>query len=129
MAKSIDLYIDQGADFTAVLPPVTSATGTVVNLSTYTVVCQIRRSYAASDAVQITATISNASGGVITLTLPKTQTGGLTPTRYVYDVVITSSTGYATRVFEGLFVVNPGVSGKPNTSLVTPYIPDDYGGL
>jgi hypothetical protein len=129
MAKSIDLYIDQGSDFLVTLPAVTAANGSVVDLTTYTAVCQIRRSYASLDAVQLVVTIPNPSNGIIVLSLVKTETVGLTPTRYVYDVVITDANGKATKVFEGLMVVNPGVSGKPNTTLLTPYVPDDYGGL
>ena len=129
MAKNIDLYVDQGADFIAILPPVTDTTGTVVNLTTYTVVSQLRRSYATIQAVQLTATISNPTGGVITISLNNSETAGLDPLRYVYDVIIIDSSLIRTKVFDCLIIVNPGVSDKPNTSLLTPFIPDDYGGI
>lgn len=129
MAKVIDIYIDQGSDFTATFPPVTDNSGNAVDLTGYTVVCQIRRSYATVYAVQMNIDNSEFSDGLITITLPNTETGGLTPTRYVYDVTIRDSGGLVTKVFEGLATVNPGVSSKPNTTLLTPYIPDDYGGL
>jgi hypothetical protein len=129
VAKVIDIYIDQGSDFTATFPPVTDNSGNAVDLTGYTVVCQIRRSYATVYAVQMNIDNSEFSDGLITITLPNTETGGLTPTRYVYDVTIRDSGGLVTKVFEGLATVNPGVSSKPNTTLLTPYIPDDYGGL
>ncbi len=130
MAKLIDLYIDQGSDFSATLPPVTKPDGTVLNLTGYTAKCQIRRSYATNFAVQLTTTIPTPANGVIVLSLPSSQTSGLSPFRYVYDVIIEEvATSFITKVFEGLVIVNPGVSSKPNTTLLTPYVPDDYGGL
>ena len=129
MAKNLDIYIDQGSDFTATFPPVTDNSGNAIDLTGYTAVCQIRRSYATAFAVQMTVDNSEFSDGIITISLVNSETGGLTPTRYVYDVVITDTNGLVTKIFEGLATVNPGVSSKPNTTLVTPYIPDDFGGL
>ena len=131
MAISLDLYIDQGADFTAILPPVTDATGTVVDLTTYTTESQLRRSYSTLVAVQIAAAITDPTGGVITLSMGNTDTAGLDPLRYVYDVIIISASPdlIRTKVFDGLIYVNPGVTDKPNTTLLTPYLPDDWGGI
>lgn len=197
MAINIDLYIDQGSDFSAVLPVVTTNTtdGIPLDLTPYSIQCQIRRSYSTSDAVQINT--SGSSDGVITLSLPNIETAGLDPLRYVYDVVIintnynfilTGITGsfslgeivtggtsgatgnviswntptliinnvvgtfvnelltggtsgaiatvqsftsntLRTKVFDGLMIVNPGVSDMPNTNLLTPYVPDDWGSI
>ena len=60
----------------------------------------------------ITSTISNATGGVITLSLTPTQTAALdAPARYVYDVEITlTADGTVTRVIEGIITVRPNVT-------------------
>lgn len=134
MAKSIDLYIDQGSDFTAQLPPVLQANGTVLNLTGYTVESMLRRSYTTRYAVEFVATITNAAQGLITLTLSAAETAGLQTSalhtsRWVYDVVITAPNDKVTRVFEGIAIINPSVSAKPGTILLTPYVPEDYGGL
>jgi hypothetical protein len=130
MAKVIDIYIDQGSDFTATFPPVTDNVGNIVDLTNYTVVCQIRRSYATVYAVQMTIDDSQFTEGVITITLTNGATSGLFPTRWVYDITIQDPiNSIVVKVFEGLATVNPGVSSKPNTTLLTPYIPEDYGGL
>lgn len=129
MAISLDLYVDQGTDWTAILPPVTDTTGTLVDLTTYTAVSQLRRSYTSIYAVQLTVTIDSPTTGVIELSLGNTETAGLDPLRYVYDVVIIDSSLNRTKVFDGLIIVNPGVTDKPNTSLLTPFTPDDWGGL
>jgi hypothetical protein len=74
---------------------------------------------------------SQFTNGIITVTLTNSETSGLAPTRWVYDVTVESPSpdNIVIKVFEGLATVNPGVSSKPNTTLLTPYIPEDYGGL
>ena len=130
MAKTIDLYIDQGVDFSAIMPPLTLPNGTVQSLVDYTFLAYIRRSYATIFAVQMVATaLTPVTQGIIMLSLGPGETAGLAPTRYVYDVVIEDILGIKTKVFEGLAIVNPGVSSKPKTTLISPYVPEDYGGL
>ena len=133
MAKNIDIYIDQGSDFMATFPPVTDNNGVAVDLtdpSPYIVKCLIRRSYATIFAVEMTVDESQFSDGIITIELSNSETAGLVATRWVYDVTIEEPiNNTVVKVFEGLATVNPGVSSKPNTTLLTPYIPDDYGGL
>jgi len=128
MAKSLDIYIDQGADLMANLPPVTDPTGAVLDLTGYTATSQLRRGYASRDAIAFIAAISNPTGGIITLTLGNETTAGLAPLRYVYDVMIADNNGVLTKVFDGLCIVNPGVTGKPITNVILPTIPDDWGG-
>jgi hypothetical protein len=129
MSKNLDIYIDQGSDFIATFPPITNPQGEIMDLTGYTVVCQIRRSYATIYAVQMTVDNSQFSSGVITITLSNAETAGLFPTRWVYDVDIIDTNGIITKVFEGLSIVNPSVSSKPDTTLLSPYIPVDFGGL
>lgn len=130
MARNIDLYIDQGSDFLATFPPVTDTDGTAIDLTEYTVVSQMRRSYATLYAVQLGIDDSEFSTGIITVTLPSDETVGLVPTRYVYDITIqTPSTNIITKVYDGLITVNPGVSSKPNSILISPMVPDDWGGI
>jgi hypothetical protein len=129
MAMTLDLYIDQGSDFSAVLPAVTTASGSVQDLTNHTVVSQMKRSYLTSSAVPLTATVTDASDGIITLSLASTDTIALAPYRYVYDVVITDQSSVSTKVFEGIMTVNPGVSTVTNPVFTTPYIPKDFGGL
>lgn len=129
MAKNVDLYMDQGSDFEFEFPPVRNYDGTVVNLTGYEVTSLLRRSYAIKTAVAFTAEITNPTGGIIKLSMLNEHTAGLNATRWVYDVIITDPDEIVDRVFEGLVHVSPSVSSKPNTTLLTPYVPDDYGGI
>lgn len=109
MAAISNLYIDQGTDFNVTVD-VTNTDGSVLNLSNYTAVSQIRKTYGSSTVSATFATSIAAAQGQVTLTLTDTQTAGLTAGRYVYDLNITSSAGQTTRVVEGQVVLTPGVT-------------------
>jgi hypothetical protein len=110
MAVYSDLSIDQGADFSAEIV-VEDITGTVADLTGFTGAGQIRKTYSSSTAVNFGVTVTNAGGGVITVTLTNTQTNAMKAGRYVYDVEITkTSNGEKTRVVEGQVTINPGVT-------------------
>ena len=109
MASISNIFIDQGADFTTTVT-VTDSNGDAVSLVGYSAAAQIRKSYSSSTSTAFTASISNASGGEITITLSDTQTAALEAGRYVYDVLITASGGTKTRVVEGQVTVNPSVT-------------------
>ena len=109
MAAISNLYIDQGTDFTVTID-VTNTDGSVLNLSNYTAVSQIRKTYGSSTVSATFATSIAAAQGQVTLTLTDTQTAGLAAGRYVYDLNITSSAGQTTRVVEGQVVLTPGVT-------------------
>ena len=109
MASISNIFIDQGADFTTTVT-VTDSNGDAVSLVGYSAAAQIRKSYSSSTSTAFTTSISNASGGEITITLSDTQTAALEAGRYVYDVLITASGGDKTRAVEGIANVNASVS-------------------
>ena len=109
MASISNIFIDQGADFTTTVT-VTDSNGDAVSLVGYSAAAQIRKSYSSSTSTAFMTSISNASGGEITITLSDTQTAALEAGRYLYDVLITASGGDKTRVVEGQVTVNPSVT-------------------
>ena len=109
MASISNIFIDQGADFTTTVT-VTDSNGDAVSLAGYSAAAQIRKSYSSSTSTAFTTSISNASGGEITITLSDTQTAALEAGRYLYDVLITASGGDKTRVVEGQVTGNPSVT-------------------
>jgi hypothetical protein len=54
--------------------------------------------------------VTNAIGGVCTITLPAATTAGIKAGRYVYDVNVLDSTNTTTRAVEGLMTVRPEVT-------------------
>ena len=109
MSSISNIFIDQGATFTTTVT-VTDSNGDAVSLAGYSAAAQIRKSYSSSTSTAFTTSISNASGGEITITLSDTQTAALEAGRYLYDVLITASGGDKTRVVEGQVTVNPSVT-------------------
>ena len=110
MAVLSNLSIDQGSDFSAEVI-VEDSSGDVANLTGYTGAGQIRKTYTSSTAVAFGVAVTNATSGLLTLTLTNTVTNGMKAGRYVYDVEITkTSNGEKTRVVEGQVTINPGVT-------------------
>jgi len=110
MATISNLFIDQDADFTTTVT-VNDSTGSALDLTNYTALAMIRKTYQSSTATTFTSSfVSPRTTGQITISLTDTQTAALESGRYVYDLVITDSSGSKTRVVEGIATVNPSVS-------------------
>tara|TARA_Y100000114_G_scaffold127205_1_gene123776 strand:+ start:876 stop:1214 length:339 start_codon:yes stop_codon:yes gene_type:complete len=110
MATIANLQMDQGADFTTTIN-LDNVDGTNFDLTGYTVKSQLAKTYASTTKTTISASITNASGGEITLTMSNSATSALAAGRYVYDVEITQTSGGAkTRVIEGQITVHPQVT-------------------
>ena len=109
MAAVSNLYIDQGADFSTTIR-LTDSNGNILSLTGYTALAQIRKTYGSSTIAATFGTALAAATGQITLSLTDTVTGAMDSGRYVYDVLITDSSGDKTRILEGQATVTPSVS-------------------
>ncbi len=108
MAAVHNLYIDQGADFSAEIG-IYDDFNLPWNLTGYTGSAKIRKSYYSSTSVDFTVTV-NTNNGTVSLSLTSSTTVNMEQGRYLYDVVITSNGGVKTRVIEGIVTINPGVT-------------------
>ena len=109
MAAVSNLYIDQGADFSTTIS-LTDSNGNILSLTGYTALAQIRKTYGSSTIAATFGTALAAATGQLTLSLTDTVTGAMDSGRYVYDVLITDSSGDKTRILEGQATVTPSVS-------------------
>ena len=111
MASAVsNLIIYQGADFITDFT-IENDNGTLFDLTGYSVACQIKKHYTSSTSTTVTgAILTPATAGQIQLSLGNVVTTAMKSGRYVYDVVITSTTGQKTRVFEGSISVLEGVT-------------------
>ena len=109
MAVYSNLTVDQGTDFTMSVD-VTDTDGDALNLTGFTVAGHVRRSYFSTTAVNFTCAVSNATSGIITVSLSGTQSDAMKAGRYVYDVEITNAGGTKTRVLEGQLEIMPAVT-------------------
>lgn len=110
MAAVKNLYVDQGSDFNAQIT-IYDDNNQPWDLTGYTGLAKIRKSYYSSTSVNFTVTFSpNRATGIVILDLAFSQTSSLEQGRYLYDVVLTDSFGKKTRVIEGIVTINPGVT-------------------
>lgn len=106
---SVNLRIEKGTDFEATFT-VEAADGTAFSLLNYSAVAKIRKHPTASDSTTFTTSIV-AARGEITVSLTDEETALLTSGRNYYDLlIISSTTGRKTKVFEGNALVIDTVS-------------------
>ena len=110
MAAIANLTIDQGATFSSDVT-VKDAQGNAFNLTGYTAVAKLAKGFASTKTrTNMTTSIAtDATTGVVTLSLSATETAALDAERYVYDLEITSG-ATVTRVIEGIITVRPQVT-------------------
>jgi hypothetical protein len=110
MAAVKNLYVDQGSDFNAQIT-IYDDDNNPWNLTGYTGQAKIRKSYYSTTSVNFTVSFPVArTTGTVILDLSSSQTSLLEQGRYLYDVVLTNSSGKKTRVIEGIVTINPGVT-------------------
>ena len=104
---SINLVVDQGADFSKNLT-VTTDGSTAYDISSRTFRAQMRPSYSSSTlTAEFTTAIVTASSGIYKLSLTDIQTKAISSGRYVYDVMITLADSTIEVVHSGIITVNP----------------------
>ena len=113
MAATANLRIEQGATFSSDVT-VKDTNGNAFELTGYTAAAKMAKGYASTRTRTTisTASASDATTGIITLSLTADQTNNLdAPARYVYDVEITkTSDSTVTRVIEGIITISPNVT-------------------
>lgn len=110
-AVRVNLQIDQGADFSAIFNLTDGVQ--LLNLNDYTVEAFFGYNFSTTNRTAFTIDILDAVNGRVELKLSSTQTSALKLSRYVYDILVTSSEQLGevkTRIVEGVLEVSPGVS-------------------
>ena len=108
-----NITVDIGSDYIAnVVAYANGSTVSPINLTNYTANSHIKKSYYhANTAATFNVWIQDATAGIVNLHLNSANTNTLSPGNYVYDVMVYQpSTGYNTRIIEGVLTATPGVS-------------------
>lgn len=109
MATVSNLYVDQGSFFRTYVT-VSSAAGTALDLTNFTVASQMRKSYQSSTAYNFTCSITNPVQGRVRIELSSEQSRLIPAGKYLYDVEVTAPSGEKTRVVEGIVLMNPEIT-------------------
>jgi len=108
MAIKANLFIDQGTDYSTFINLV-DTNDNILSLAGYTSSAQLKKTYSSSNSVSFNTSLQ-VSNGVIQLSLTSSQTANIVAGRYVYDVVVKSSSNVVSRIVEGIVTVTPRVT-------------------
>jgi hypothetical protein len=110
MTTNINLYVDQGIDYSIVIDAF-DGNGLEITISNQTFSCKARKVYSSSVAFEIAIVIDLNDGDPnnLTLTIPSASTLAIVPGKYRYDLVM-DNTITKTKLLEGLLTILPTVS-------------------
>jgi len=109
MATRSNLYVDAGSTYNTIIT-VAASNGQALDLNSYSVSSQMRKSYYSSTYHSFNASVYDADSGKIRLQLTDEQSEAIPPGRWLYDVEIESPSGARTRVVEGIVTVSPQIT-------------------
>lgn len=116
-----DLQVDQGSDFSTSMN-LNNADGTPINVASYVFTGQVKYSYFTPViSANLIITKVDSPNGNISIGLDRANTSNLRAGQYVYDVSVMDTSNNRTRLVQGNFILNPGVSGITPPS--GPYVP------
>jgi hypothetical protein len=105
-----NITIDQGATFE--LTVTVKSGGSALNLSSYSGRSSMRLTQEGSQIAAFTVAVTDASNGVLKMSLTPTETNAITAGRYLYDleIFITSDESIVNRLIEGHVEVKRGIT-------------------
>ena len=109
-AIPINLICEKGTDFSATFNIQNEANTTPLNLTGYTAVAKLKRSYSSSTATDFVVDYPDRYNGALSISLANATTAALEARRYVYDILLTAPSETKSRVIEGIIEITPGVS-------------------
>lgn len=112
MATYVEFYLDQGTTFNNVINLADDLTNAPINVASYNVTSQMKRSYySANVTANIDCIITDQANGEIILYMTAANTAKIKAGRYVFDVKITEPNELiTTRIIEGIITVTPQVT-------------------
>jgi hypothetical protein len=112
MSNYVELYMDQGADFSTTISINNENNNTPQSLSGYQVTSKIRRSLLSINATaNLTCSIPTPNTGEIFLSLDAGNTANIPAGTYFFDVKIyDTNTVTTSRLIEGVIFVTPSIT-------------------
>ena len=112
MAEYVELYIDQGSDFSTSINLNDDNTNIPQNVANYIVSSSLRRSLLSPNvSANLTCSVYDGPNGEFLLTMSANQTANLRSGHYLFDVKVTDTVfNITSRLIEGIIIVTPGVT-------------------
>ena len=112
MAEYVELYIDQGSDFSTTVSINDDSTNLPQNVTGSIVTSSLRRSLLSPNAsANLACTLFDAANGEFILSMTGANTAALRPGSYLFDVkVYDTLSATSSRLIEGVMFVTPSVT-------------------
>lgn len=101
----VNLVIDQGVDFTQTFNLESSVSDSLLNLTGYTGSAQLRKHSGSKKYYDFVVSFPDRLSGSLKLSMSDSITSRIKPGRYIYDIILTDSSGSKERVVEGSALV------------------------
>lgn len=108
MANEIPIAVDQGSTFQFSVD-IDSAS---VNLDSYDIFASFAKDHESSQKIYFS---SNSVGNTVILTLAPSDTLGLDPGKYLYDVILVDTSNNVIRILEGQLILRPNITVIPTS--------------
>ena len=111
MADYVELFLDQGSDYSSIIVLNDPDTRSPINLVGANVISTIKKSvYSANISDSFAFANNDAANGNVTMSIAAANTSLMEPGRYYFDVSVTTGS-FTKRSREGIITLNPGISG------------------
>lgn len=112
MSDYVELYMDQGADFSTTIDINDESTGLAQNLDGFIVTAQMRKSIISQNVTEVfVCSIPDPNTGEILMEMSASNTANIPYGTYFYDVKLYDSNMFVTsRLIEGVIFVTPSVT-------------------
>jgi hypothetical protein len=111
MAEYVELYMDQGVDFSTTIAINDDDSNLPQNTVGYIVTSKLKKSLLSANASEtFVCTISDGANGEILMEMASANTANLKPGRYFFDVKVIDTSNLTSRLIEGIIVVTPGIT-------------------
>ena len=108
MAALYNITINQYSDFVRSFQ--IKKDDVILDLTDHSFAGSLKENYHKASSVDFTTQVTDASQGLMQISLTDTQTGVMTPGDWVYDIIMTDPNGLKTRLFQGQAFVEQGVT-------------------
>lgn len=110
MSDYIELYIDQGEDFSSTIVLRDDNTNMYSNIAGYSVRGTLRRSILSPNASgYFVCTVTDAANGEITMSMDSANTANMKPGTYLFDIAYQVAQS-SKRLLEGIVIINPSIT-------------------
>ena len=120
---STNLVIYKFTDFEQTFALEDSNTGSVKNLTGFSVTCKMQRTLNLGSLTDFSISFHNdRTLGKVKIILTDTQTANIDDGKYFYELMLTDPNGVVERVIEGVVIVKHPVT-YPSEAPLTPFVP------